>query len=51
MVLAEFAFDTPVVRQIKRSPLGIVQSGFLTVRDIAQMEFPSLAEILGFSDF
>jgi hypothetical protein len=47
MFLAEFSLDTPVMRQIEHSPSGVVQTWRLTVRDIAQIEFPTLAEILG----
>jgi hypothetical protein len=51
MILAEWPFNTPVVRQIEHSPLGVVQSGFLTIWDVTQMKLPAFGEKPGLSEF
>jgi hypothetical protein len=44
ILLAEFAFDTPVMRKIQLPPLRIVESDVLCVRGVAKSKAPILVE-------
>src|SRR4030095_5040989 len=43
-LLVEFSFDAPIMRQIQRAPLRIVESFILTIRNIAKMKTPICVE-------
>src|SRR5437773_2440437 len=44
ILLVEFAFNAPIMRQIQFPPVGIIEIWILSVGNIAQMESPRLIE-------
>src|SRR6266513_704774 len=49
VLLAELAFDAPVVGQVQRTPGGVVKCDVLGARYVAELEAPSGIELFGFA--